>query len=409
VTEATLATVLGRLTGRPRVVVSGNFATPWETLAILDKALPEYHLFALNAQPGTPDRDGVILETPFVGPGMRHSERLRYLPCRLSLVPSLLSTTLQPDVVVVHVSAPVGGTVSLGTEVNILPGAIEAVRARGGLVIAQVNPQMPYTYGDGVLATADIDLAVEVDVPLASPAARAEDGAALHESIGARVAALVPAAATLQLGIGGVPDAVLAALRRHEGLSVWSEMFSDGVLALERSGALDPNVPVTASFAFGTPELYAWIDGNPRIRMLRTEKTNDPGLISRQPAMVSVNSALQVDLFAQANAARVHGMIYSGFGGQTDFVVGALHSRGGRAIIALPSWHPKADVSTVVPSLAGPVTSFQHSYIVSEQGIAEIWGNDASTQAAQIISNVAHPDARTELLAAGRELGFRLD
>ena len=409
VTEATLASVLSRLVGTPRVVVSGNFATPWETLAILDKALPEYHLFALNAQPGTPDRDGVILETPFVGPGMRHSERLRYLPCRLSLVPSLLSTTLQPDVVVVHVSAPVGGTVSLGTEVNILPAAIEAVRARGGLVIAQVNPQMPYTYGDGVLATADIDLAVEVDVPLASPTARAADGAVLHESIGARVAALVPEAATLQLGIGGVPDAVLAALRRHKGLSVWSEMFSDGVLALERSGALDPNVPVTASFAFGTPELYAWIDGNPRIRMLRTEKTNDPGLISRQPAMVSVNSALQVDLFAQANAARVHGMIYSGFGGQTDFVVGALHSPGGRAIIALPSWHPKADVSTVVPSLAGPVTSFQHSYIVSEQGIAEIWGNDASTQAAQIIRNVAHPDARAELLAAGRDLGFRLD
>jgi acyl-CoA hydrolase len=254
---------------------------------------------------------------------------------------------------------------------------------------------------------------VDADVPLASPTARAglraAHGAGLHESIGERVAALVPQAATLQLGIGGVPDAVLAALQKHRGLSVWSEMFSDGVLALERAGALDRDVPVTASFAFGTTELYAWIDGNPRIRMLRTEKTNDPGLISRQPAMVSVNSALQVDLFAQANAARVHGMIYSGFGGQTDFVVGALHSRGGRAIIALPSWHPKANVSTVVPSLSGPVTSFQHSYIVSEQGIAEIWGNDASTQAAQIISNVAHPDARAELLTAGRELGFRLD
>ena len=186
-------------------------------------------------------------------------------------------------------------------------------------------------------------------------------------------------------------------------------MFSDGVLALERSGALDTTVPVTASFAFGGPELYAWIDRNPRIRMLRTEKTNDPGLISRQQNMVSVNSALQVDLFAQANAARVRGMIYSGFGGQTDFVVGALHSPGGRAIIALPSWHPKADVSTVVPRLAGPVTSFQHSFFVSEQGTAAIWGNDASTQAAQIIYQVAHPDARDELLTAGRDLGFRFD
>jgi acyl-CoA hydrolase len=141
--------------------------------------------------------------------------------------------------------------------------------------------------------------------------------------------------------------------------------------------------------------------------MLRTEKTNDPGLIARQAAMVSVNSALQVDLFAQANAARVHGAIHSGFGGQTDFVVGALHSPGGRAIIALPSWHPKAQVSTIVPRLAGPVTSFQHSFIVSEQGTATIWGNDASAQAAQIIDLVAHPSVRPELREAARRPGPR--
>ncbi len=409
VTETTLASVVGGLAANPRVVVSGNFATPWQTLAIVDKTVERYRLFALNAQAGIPDRDGVTLESPFVGPGMRHSQRLRYLPCRLSLVPNLLKTALPPDVVLLHVSAPAGGTVSLGTEVNVLPAAIEAARARGGLVIAQVNPQMPYSFGDAVLPTAEIDYAIEAEWPLASPAARPEHGGELHQSIGARVAALVPDAATLQLGIGAVPDAVLAALADRRGLSVWSEMFSDGVLALERSGSLDPETPVTASFAFGGPELYCWIDRNPRIRMLRTEKTNDPGLIARQQSMVSVNGALQVDLFAQANAARVHGMIYSGFGGQTDFVVGALHSPGGRAIIALPSWHPKAGVSTVVPRLAGPVTSFQHSYIVSEQGTAAIWGNDASTQAAQIISQVAHPAAREELLAAGRGLGFLLD
>ncbi len=407
VTESTLATVLGDLAGTPRVVVSGNFATPWHALSILDKSVADYSLFALNAQAGFPDRDGVTLESPFVGPGMRHSERLRYLPCRLSLVPSLLKTALPPDVVLLHVSAPAGGTVSLGTEVNVLPAAIEACRARGGVVIAQLNPQMPYSYGDAVLAADEIDLAIEADAPLPSLPPRA-GGEELHQLIGDRVAALVPAAATLQLGIGGVPDAVLAALTGHRGLSVWSEMFSDGVLALEQSGALDRDVPVTASFAFGSPELYGWIDRNPRIRMLRTEKTNDPGLIARQPAMVSVNSALQVDLFAQANAARVHGMIYSGFGGQTDFVVGALHSPGGRAIIALPSWHPKAGVSTVVPRLAGPVTSFQHSFIVSEQGTAPIWGSDASMQATHIIDRVAHPSARPDLREAAAQLGFRL-
>ena len=124
--------------------------------------------------------------------------------------------------------------------------------------------------------------------------------------------------------------------------------------------------------------------------------------------MVSINSALQVDLFAQANASRVRGVIYSGFGGQTDFVVGALHSPGGLAVIALPSWHPKANVSTVVPRLAGPVTSFQHSFIVSDQGTAAVWGHDASAQAQQIITEVAHPSVQDELRAAGRELGIRL-
>jgi acyl-CoA hydrolase len=406
VTESTIRAVLGGLQGVPRVVVSGNFATPWRALAALDEAVADYRLFALNAQAGTPDRAGVILESPFVGPGMRGSERLRYLPCRLSLVPSLLTTALVPDVVIVHTSVTVAGTVSLGVEVNVLPAAIAAARARGGLVMAQLNPRMPYTYGDAVLAEDEIDLALEVDDPLPSPPMRHITD--VHESIGERVATLVPDGATLQLGIGAVPDAVLAALQGRRGLGVWSEMFSDGVLVLDRDGALDRDRPVTASFAFGTEELYRWIDRNPRVRMLRTEKTNDPGLIARQPAMVSVNGALQVDLFAQANAARVHGMIYSGFGGQTDFVVGALHSPGGRAIIALPSWHSKADVSTVVPRLAGPVTSFQHSFIVSEQGTATIWGNDASTQAEQLIDRVAHPTTRDELRVAGRRLGFRL-
>jgi acyl-CoA hydrolase len=135
---------------------------------------------------------------------------------------------------------------------------------------------------------------------------------------------------------------------------------------------------------------------------------NDPARIARQRRMVSVNSALQVDLFAQANGTWVGGRVHSGFGGQTDFVVGALHSVGGLAVIALPSWHPKADVSTVVPRLDGPVTSFQHSFIVSEQGTAVIWGHDASGQADQIISQVAHPSVRDELRQAGRDLGLRL-
>jgi acyl-CoA hydrolase len=375
VSESRLAAVLGGLSHRPRVVAGGNFATPWEALAVLDAAVAEFRLFVLNGQVGLPDREGVVLETPFVGPGQRGRAGLRYFPCRLSLVPHLLNEVLIPDVVIVQTSPPVNGTVSLGIEVNVLPAAIEAARARGGLVVAQVNAQMPYTFGDAVLPVGEVDYAIESDCVLASPARRERGEVA--RVIGERVAALVPEHATLQLGIGAVPDAVLDSLRSRRWLGVWSEMFSDGVLALEKAGALSPASPVTASFAFGSQELYDWLDRNERVRMLRTEKTNDPGLIARQPRLVSVNSALQVDLYAQANAARVHGAIYSGFGGQTDFVVGALHSPGGQAIIALPSWHPKADVSTVIPRLSGPVTSFQHSFIVSEQGTAAIWGHDA--------------------------------
>ncbi|MFB4320587.1 acetyl-CoA hydrolase/transferase family protein [Actinomadura sp. 21ATH] len=406
ISESHLAAVLAGLPGCPRVVAGGNFATPWRTLAVIDEALAEYRLFMLNAQQETPDREGVTLETPFVGAGMRGRANLRYFPSRLSLVPNLLKGSLPPDVVVVQASRPVNGTVSLGIEVNILPAAIEAVRARGGLVIAQLNARMPYTYGDAVLALEEVDYAVEADEPLATPVPRPPGGVSLE--IGGRVARLVPERATLQLGIGAVPDAVLAALQERTGLAVWSEMFSDGVLALEKAGALDPATPITASFMFGSQELYDWADRNERVRMLRTEKTNDPGLIARQPRLVSVNSALQVDLFAQANASRLRGAIYSGFGGQTDFVVGALHSPGGHAVIALPSWHPRADVSTVIPRLAGPVTSFQHSYIVSEQGTATVWGNDAAAQAQQIVDHVAHPDARDGLRREGRLLGFPL-
>jgi acyl-CoA hydrolase len=381
--------------GDPRVVVSGNHATPHAVLQLLDDVLPRYRLFALNAQHGVPDRVGVVHETPFVGPGVRHSPRLSYIPSRLSLVPRLLATAFAPDVVLVHVAPPRRGKVSLGIEVNVLPAAVEQSRRRGGLVVAQVNPRMPWTSGDAELDVDQLDLAVEVDTPLVEAPTRLPSE--LSRQIAGRVAALVPDGATLQLGIGGVPDATLDALRRRHGLRVWSEMVSDGLLGLHRAGALDADEPVVASFLFGSAELYAWADGNPRLRLLRTETTNDPGLIARRPLMTSINSALQVDLAAQANASWVGGSPYSGFGGQTDFVVGALHSPGGQAVIALPSWHPKADCSTVVPRLDTPVTSFQHSWVVSEQGAAPIWGRPQAEQTGAIVRQVSHPDVREQL------------
>jgi acyl-CoA hydrolase len=395
---------LQHLPEEPRIIASGNFAAPLALLSALDAQLPNYRLHMLNAQPGIPDREGVVHETAFVGPGMRHSPRLAYIPCRLSLVPVLFHRYARPDIVLLHTSLPHEGMVSLGVEVNVMPAAIEAARRRGALVIAQANPQMPYTYGDAQVDVDDIDLMVEVDVPMATHTPADLDD--ISRQIGDRIAAQVCDGSTLQLGIGAIPDAVLASLTEHRGLRIWSEMVSDGVLDLHHGGCLDEEIPLTTSFLFGSQRLYDWVDRNRRVRMLRTEQANDPARIAKQRQMTSVNAALQVDLFAQANASRINGRIFSGFGGSTDFIVGALHSRGGHAYIALASWHRKARVSTVVSRINEPVTSFQHSAIVSEHGIARVFGSSEREQAHAIIEQVAHPAARDDLRDAAHRFGL---
>jgi acyl-CoA hydrolase len=307
-------------------------------------------------------------------------------------------------VVLLHTSSQRFDTVSLGTEVNILPAAIEAVRERGGLVIAQANTQMPYTYGDAQVYHDDIDFLVEVDEPL--DVHEPITPSPVSQAVGEVIAARVDDGSTMQLGIGEVPNAVVSRLADRKGLRIWTEMFSDGVLDLYKNDALDPDRPLTASFLFGSRELYDWVHMNTRIRMMRTEVTNNPGKIEKQALMTSVNSALQVDLLDQANASRIKGRIYSGFGGQTDFIVGALHSRGGQSFIALPSWHAKADRSTIVPVLEEPVTSFQHSAVATENGIADIFGRSQAVQARNIIKYAAHESVRDDLTKAAVDMGL---
>jgi len=405
VTEHELANLLGALNeSSPRIVASGNFATPLRALEIVDATVERYRLFILNAQHPVAARPDVIYETPFVGPAMRRSPGLDYLPMRLSLVPRLFATSRPPDVVVVHTSTPWEGKVSLGIEVNILPAALEHARARGALLVAQFNPKMPYTFGDGEFETDLFDLAIEVEqeIPTSKPFT-ADDRTG---QIGENVAGLVPDGATLQLGIGQVPDATLGRLARHRGLRIWSEMVSDGVLRLERLGALDPDRHINASFLFGSLDLYEWADRNPRLRLLRTETINDPSMIAANPAMMSINTALQIDLFAQANASYVGGRIYSGFGGQPDFVVGALHSSGGQAVIALPAWHEPSGSSTIVPLLKVPAGSFQHSVVVTEQGCAHLFGRSQRAQARVLIEETADPKGRDELWEEAARLGL---
>ena len=399
-----LKQILSALPGKPRVVGSGNFAAPQVLLQALDESVAEFTLHMLNAQAGIPDRDGISYESAFVGPGMRRHPSLTYIPSRLSLVPILFRDHYVPDLVLLHTSERRHDTLSLGTEVNILPAAIEAARERGGLVIAQANRQMPYTYGDSQLYENEIDYLVEVDAPLATkpPTTFTPE----TQQIGERIASQISDGSTLQLGIGAIPDSVLGSLVSRKGMRIWTEMFSDGVLEMQRRGALDEDIPITASFVFGGTELYNWLNLNRSVRMLRTERTNDPGQIARQAKMTSINSALQIDLSDQANASHVRGQIYSGFGGSTDFIVGALHARGGASYMALQSWHPKANTSTIVPRLTEEVTSFQHSYVVTENGVASCFGHSEKQQAQNLINQAAHPSVREELTEAGHRLGL---
>jgi acyl-CoA hydrolase len=399
-----LKSVLANLPSNPRIIASGNFATPHTLLKVADEVIPEFTLHMLNAQPGIPDREGITYESAFVGAGMRRHPRLHYIPSRLSLLPVVIRDYARPDVVFLHTSEQRHDTVSLGTEVNILPAAIETAHAHGGIVIAQANKQMPYTYGDAQIYESEIDYLLEVDEPLlVKPETVFSDESLM---IGDRIASLIEDHSTLQLGIGAIPDSVLNSLKDRKDLRIWTEMFSDGVFNLHKLGVLDQDVPITASFIFGTQELYEWLHLNRRVQMLRTEKTNDPSMIARQARMTSINAALQIDLYDQANASHVRGQIYSGFGGSTDFIVGALHSRGGRSFMALPSWHPKAKVSSIVPRLSENVTSFQHSFVVTEQGAAACFGHTQSEQAINLINNAAHPDAREELVQAASKFGL---
>jgi acyl-CoA hydrolase len=389
----------------PLVVASGNCASPRTLLRLLDETVPAYRPFMLNAPVGIPARPGVSYLSPFIGPGMRRRARLGYLPCRLSMAPRLFATHLPPDVVLLNTSLPRHGVVSLGVEVNVLPAAIEAAHASGGIVVAQLNRAMPFTRGaDSEVSLDSLDAVIEVDEPLGSPAPRSPDEQ--HSLIGDRVAGLVKNGATLQVGIGAVPDALLERLRGHRDLRVWSEMISDGVLGLAQSGALGAT-PLVTSFVIGSPELYDWVDDNPAVVLTRTETTNDLTQIGRQPRMTAINTAMQVDLFGQANASHVPGHVHSGAGGQDDFIEGALRAEHGVAVIALPSWHRRSDSSTIVARIDGPAASFQPSHVVTEVGTAHVWGRCAHEQADELIEQVASPQAREGLRAAAATSGIK--
>lgn len=346
----------------------------------------------------------------FIGPNTREAVqqgRADFTPVFLSEIPELIrSRRLRIDVALVQVSPPdEHGYASLGVSVDIVRAAVEAA----SLVLAEVNPRMPRTHGDSFVHVRQLHQLVPVDTPL--PERLPEPPDPVSREIGRQVASLVPDGATLQVGIGRIPDAALEALSGHHDLGLHTEMLSDGVMRLVEAGVITgrrkthlPGKLVTA-FLMGTQRLYAWAHDHPAIEMRASDYTNDPAIISRHERMVAINAALAVDLTGQVAADTLQGFFFSGIGGQVDFIRGAARSRGGKPIVALPSTAKHGTVSRIQAQLepgSGVVTSRGDvHYVVTEYGVADLWGRSIRERALALVA-VAHPDFRGELLAAAK-------
>ena len=350
----------------------------------------------------------------FIGPNARqavHEARAEYVPVLLSDVPRLFSDGVLPlDAVFINVTPPdAHGFCSLGTSVDATLTAIHSART----VIAQFNAAMPRTLGDGFVHTSEIDLAVEVDVP---PYTREmPELGEVERRIGDLAAELISDGATLQLGIGAIPSAIGLALRGKRELGIHTEMFTDVVVDLVEAGVVTGarkernRGKLVTAIALGTERLYRFIHDNPMVEMRPIDYTNDTAIIRQFRHMTAVNSALAIDLTGQVAADSIGPQLYSGVGGQMDFVRGAALAPEGRAIIALPSTARNGTVSRITPFLpegAGVVTSrAQVRTIITEWGVAELFGKSLQARARALIA-IAHPDFRDELTRRARELHY---
>ncbi len=356
-------------------------------------------------------RESFRLNALFVGKNVRQSVQQGdgdSIPVFLSDVPSLFYDRVLPlDVALVHVSPPDRhGYCSLGVSVDATLAAVQSAR----LVIAQVNPNMPRTHGEGVLHASKIHAMVEVNDPLPETSRHLLGDVEIR--IGQHIASIVEDGATLQMGIGAIPDATLAALSGHRDLGIHSEMFSDGVIDLVEKGVINGSKKrsyreiIVASFLVGTRRLYDFVDDNPLVEMLPSDFVNDTREIRRNPRVTAINSALEIDMSGQVCADSIGQKYYSGVGGQMDFIRGAALSKGGKPIIALPST-TKHGQSRIVPMLkpgAGVVTTRAHvQYVVTEYGIVNLFGKNLR-QRAEALASIAHPDFREEISRQAHEL-----
>jgi len=350
----------------------------------------------------------------FVGPNARaavNEGRADYVPVFLSEVPQLFERGVLPlDAVLVNATPPDRhGFCSLGVSVEAMHAAIGAARS----VIVQFNRAMPRTLGESVIHVDEIDLAIEVEIP-PYELARGEVGDA-ERRIGEHVAGLVPDGATIQLGIGSIPAAIALALVNHRDLGIHTEMFTDAVVDLVEQGVVTGarkernRGKIVAAFVMGTRRLYEFVHDNPMVEMRSVDFTNDTHVIRSFRTMTAINSAIEVDLAGQVAADSIGPRIYSGVGGQMDFIRGAALAPEGRAIIALPSTAARGTISRIVPVLtsgAGVVTTRAHvRTVVTEWGVAELFGRSLRERAAALTA-IAHPDHRDRLRAEARQLGI---
>mgnify|MGYP002556998356 FL=1 len=349
-------------------------------------------------------------ESFFVGGNVRREVQAGnadYIPVALHETQKLFrSGCLACDVAMVQVSRPDRhGFVSLGTSVDIGPAAIQCART----VIAVMNRYVPFSYGDGVISLDEIDYIVEHDSPIETMAFPLPDEA--ERVIGRHCSELIDDGSCLQLGIGEIPNAVLSQLSDRRDLGVHTEMFADGLLPLVESGVINGSRKkidrgkIVASFLMGSQNVYNFVHRNPQVRMREVAYTNDPFIIARNPKVVAINSAIQIDLTGQVCADSIGTKMYSGVGGQLDFIYGASRSPGGKPVIAMPSVTRKG-ISKIVPVLtpgAGVVTprSLVH-YVVTEYGVVNLYGKSLQQRARALIG-IAHPDFREELEKAAFE------
>ncbi len=346
----------------------------------------------------------------FIGANVRdavNDGRADYTPIYLSEVENLFESQMPIDVALIQVSPPdEHGFCSFGVGIDTTLTAAKMART----VIAQVNPLMPRTYGDSFIHISEIDAIVEASRPLCEMPR--EEISHLHRAIARNVSTLIEDGATLQLGIGGIPDAVLLELRDRKDLGVHTEMLSHNAIPLIESGAINGSRKtlhprkVILSFVLGTKELFDYVHNNPAFEFHPCAYTNDPFVIAQNENMIAVNSTLQVDVTGQVCSDSIGQYLYSGFGGQVDFIRGARHSKGGKPIIAMPATAKNGSVSRIVPVLtpgSGVVASRGSiHYVVTEFGIAYLHGKSIRERAEELIG-IAHPSFRGELYDYCRE------